>query len=60
MRQKNGAVKGGDKVKKEVFIMITTCLHADGSDPVGREMADKGIRKGDPLVPHYSRVNYIL
>lgn len=52
MGQKNGAVEGGDKVKKEVFFMITICLHAAGNDPVGREMADKGIRKGGPLEPH--------
>lgn len=45
---KNGAVVGGDRVKKEIFFMKTTCLYADGNDLLAREIADRGIRKGDP------------
>ena len=42
----NGAVGGGDEVKKEVFFMIIACLYADGSDPEGREIAVRGIKRG--------------
>lgn len=36
----NGAVAGGDRIKKEVFLIIA-CLYADGSDSIGREIADR-------------------
>ena len=49
--QENGAVAEGDELKEEVFFMLTSCLHVDGHDPVGREITDSRVNRGDLVEP---------